>query len=77
MRYSMSPCSRSTLQIPLMWWIGANLLLMWMEPSRNDRYVSWIVGTGFARQDCEASEGVMAVQRSGGGNMGTRKHYAC
>ena len=25
----------------------------------------------FARQDCEASESVVATQRSGGGNMGT------
>ena len=25
-------------------------------------------------QDCEASEGVVATPRSGGGNMGTRGH---
>ena len=27
-------------------------------------------------QDCEASEGVVAALRSGGGNMGTRGHDA-
>ena len=29
------------------------------------------------RQDCEASEGVVVAPRSGGGNMGTRRHCAC
>ena len=43
----MFPYSRSTLQIRLMWWIRASLLLMRMEPSRRDQYVSWIVGNRF------------------------------
>ena len=34
-------------------------------------------GSGFVRQDCEGSEGVVATPRRGGGNMGTRRHYAC
>ena len=29
------------------------------------------------RKDREASEGVIAAPRSGGGNMGTRGHYTC
>ena len=29
------------------------------------------------KQDCEASEGVVVALRNGGGNMGTRRHYAC
>ena len=29
------------------------------------------------RQDHEASEGVVAALRSGGGNVGTQRHYAC
>ena len=33
--------------------------------------------TGFATQDCEASESVVAAPRSGGGNIGTRGHDAC
>ena len=28
-------------------------------------------------QDCEASKGVVATPRSGGGNMGMRGHNAC
>ena len=28
-------------------------------------------------QDCEASKVVMAVPRSGGGTMGTRRHDTC
>ena len=32
-------------------------------------------GTGFARQDREASERVVTTPRSGGANMGTRRHY--
>ena len=31
----------------------------------------------FAKQYREASEGVVAAPRSGGGKMGTRRHYAC
>ena len=50
---------------------------MWMKPSRRDWYVSWMEGLGFVRQDCEASEGVVAAPRSGGGNMGMRRHCAC
>ena len=50
MRYSMSPCSGSILKIQLMWWIRESLLLMQMEPSRRDWYVSWIAGNKF----CEA-----------------------
>ena len=29
------------------------------------------------KQDYEASEGVVVASRSGGGNMGTRRHRAC
>ena len=29
------------------------------------------------KQDCEASEGVVATTWSGGGNMGTRGYYVC
>ena len=32
---------------------------------------------GFATQDREASKGVMATPRSGGGNVGTRGHNTC
>ena len=31
--------------------------------------------SGFARQDCEAGEGVVAASWSGGGNMGTILSY--
>ena len=58
-------------------WIGASLVLMQMEASRRDRYVSWIAEIRFWRQDCEASEGVVATSRSRGGNIGTRRHCAC
>ena len=30
-----------------------------------------------SQKDCEANEGIMVAPRSGGGNMGTRRHYAC
>ena len=30
-----------------------------------------LLGSSFARQDCEASEGVVTAPRSRGGNMGT------
>ena len=33
-------------------------------------------GLGFARQDYEASEGVVVAPRSGGGNVGMRRHCA-
>ena len=29
------------------------------------------------KQDCEASESVVAAPWSGGGNMRTRRYYAC
>ena len=29
------------------------------------------------KQDCEASKGVVAVPRNGGGNMVARRHCAC
>ena len=29
------------------------------------------------KQDCEASEGVVAALWNRGSNMGTRRHYAC
>ena len=29
------------------------------------------------RKDCEASEVVIVAPRSGGGNMGTQRQYAC
>ena len=32
---------------------------------------------GFVTRDREASEGLVATPRSGGGNMGTRGHDAC
>ena len=32
------------------------------------------VGSGFAKQDCEASEGAMTASWSGGVNMGERGH---
>ena len=44
---------------------------MLMEYLRKDRYVSWIAEIRF----CEASKGIVAAPRSGGGNMGTRRHY--
>ena len=56
--------------------IGESLLLMKMEPSRRDLCASWIAGIRF-KQDHGASEGVMAVPWNKGGNMGTRRHYAC
>ena len=28
-------------------------------------------------KDCEASEGVVAAPRSGGGNMGAQRYYLC
>ena len=34
-------------------------------------------GLGFATQDCEAREGVVAAPRSRGGNMGTQGHDVC
>ena len=34
-------------------------------------------GSGFVRQHCEASEGIVVVLGSGGGNMGMRRHRAC
>ena len=48
---------------------------MQMGPSRRGQCVSWIAEAGFAWQDCEACEGVMATSRSGGGDMGTRGHH--
>ena len=33
-------------------------------------------GLGFATQDHEVSEGVVAAPMSGGGNMGARRHYS-
>ena len=50
---------------------------MQMGPSRRSQCLLWITGIRFSRQDCEASEGVVAVSRSGGGNMGTRGHVTC
>ena len=38
---------RSILQIQLMYWIGASLLLMHMGPSRRDLCIFWIVETRF------------------------------
>ena len=34
-------------------------------------------GSCFARQDCEASKGVVATPRSGRGDMVARRHYSC
>ena len=65
----------STLQIRLMRWIGVSLLLIQMEPSRSEQYVSWIAGNRFFEARREASEGIVTAPRSGGGNMGTRIHY--
>ena len=36
---------------------------------------SW--GSSFAKQDHEASEGVVVAPWNRGGNMGARKYYAC
>ena len=41
-----------------------------MGPSRRDKYALWIAGSGFAMQDCEASESTVATPWSGGGNVG-------
>ena len=41
-----------------------------MRPSRRDQCALWIVGSGFATQDREASEGAMAALWSGGVNVG-------
>ena len=45
--HCFSLCSGSTLHIRLMWWIGASLLSMRMEPSRRDWYISWIARNKF------------------------------
>ena len=45
-----------------------------MTPSRRDQFISWIAGILFSTQDREASEGVVATLRSGGGNVGARRH---
>ena len=50
---------------------------MRMGPSMKDRCVSWIAENSFARQDYEASKGVVVAPRSGGGNMGTRRQCVC
>ena len=71
MKYSMSPCSGSTLQIRLMLWIRVSLLLIRMGPLRRDLCVLRIAGMGFVTQDCEASEGVVAAPRSKGSDIGT------
>ena len=34
-------------------------------------------GSGFAKQDCETSEGVVIAPWSREGNIGTRRHHAC
>ena len=47
MRYSMSPYSKSTLQIQLMQWIGVSSLLMQMGPLRRDLCILWIAGIRF------------------------------
>ena len=43
---------------------------MQLGPSRRDLCVLWIAESRFCTQDREASKGVVATPRSGGGNMG-------
>ena len=45
-------------------------------PSRRDQCESWIARAGFVGQDCETTKGVVAAQRSRGGDMGERGHPA-
>ena len=35
------------------------------------------LGSGFVRQDSEASKGVVVAPRSGRGDMRARRHYSC